>query len=100
MPAFFTPYNKASYAAQKMYQDAALHPKYDPSKLNFNEEEMEVLADIADALKKYREEFQANVFAGNIDLDKEWDNYIAELDKIGLDEWIAVYQAAFDRVYK
>jgi len=99
-PETITPFNKACYDAQKMYQDAALHPKYDPSKLNFNEEEMEVLADIADALKKYREEFQANVFAGNIDLDKEWDNYIAELDKIGLDEWIAVYQAAFDRVYK
>lgn len=99
-PATVTIFNKLSYDSQKMYQDAALHPKYDPSQLIFNEEELEVLADIEETLEKYRAEFQANVLAGNIDLDKEWDNYLAELDKIGLDEWLSAYQDAFDRAYK
>jgi len=99
-PATVTKASLETYRAQKLYQDTALHPKYDPSKLVFTDEEMETLADIETALTNYYEEFYANVFAGNIDLDKEWDNYLAELDKIGLDEWVAVYQAAFDRAYK
>jgi len=87
----------AGNEADKMYQNEAVHPKYDPSLLTFTEEESDIVASIQDALLNYRDEFQANVFAGNIDLDKEWDNYLKELDKIGLDEWLAVYQTAFDR---
>ena len=89
-----------SNEAAKMYQNEAIHPKYVPGQLTFTEEESDTLASIQDALVNYANEFRANVLAGNIDLDKEWDNYLAELDKIGLDDWLAVYQAAFDRIYK
>lgn len=87
-------------AACKAYQDAALHPKNVPAVLNFTSEEEERILDIETALLNYVKEFRANVFAGNIDLDAEWDNYLKELDKIGLDTWIEVYQTAYDRMYK
>jgi len=99
-PATVTQHTMNNFASQDLYQDTALHPKYDPSKLVFTEEELEVIADVETTLTNYYEEFYANVFSGNIDLDKEWDNYLAELDKMGLDEWVAIYQAAFDRMYK
>lgn len=86
--------------AGAMYQDSALHPKNDPTILNFTTEEEEQIADIETALLNYISEFRANVFAGNVDLEAEWDNYLKELDKIGLDKWIDVYQAAYDRMYK
>jgi putative aldouronate transport system substrate-binding protein len=30
-------------------------------------------------------------------VDKEWDGYIKELDRLGLQEWLKIKQAGYDR---
>ena len=32
--------------------------------------------------------------------DADWDNYLNELNNIGLEELIEVYQTVYDRMYK
>jgi len=32
-----------------------------------------------------------------MDLDKDWDSYVAELDKIGLNEYMGLLQKALDK---
>ena len=42
----------------------------------------------------------ANVqfITGEMDLDKDWDSYLAELEKMGLQRYIEIEQAAYDRL--
>ena len=86
--------------AQVLYQEAARHPENCPKVLNFTTDEEEEISDIATSLKNYVNEFKAGVLSGNIDLEAEWDNYLNEVDKIGLETWLDVLTAAFARMYK
>lgn len=52
-----------------------------------------LLADIGTVIN----EFQANVIEGKTDVDKEWDNYVATLKKMGLDELYEIDKAAVER---
>ena len=42
----------------------------------------------------------AKFVTGAKDIDGEWDAYLAELDKIGLETYLEVVQVAYDRMYK
>ena len=35
-----------------------------------------------------------------IDIDRDWDTYLKELDACGLQTMIDIYQAAYDRQFK
>ena len=39
----------------------------------------------------------AQFVTGALDLDKDWDSYLQELQNDGLEDVLAVMQAAFDR---
>ena len=39
----------------------------------------------------------AAFITGNKDIDAEWDNYLKELDAMGLGEVCAIYEAAYAR---
>lgn len=94
-------YAKYSTEGMIMYQNSARRPEeVVPQKFIFTAEEQEKVADISAALLAYMEEFKANVLVGNIDLDAKWDAYVAEIEKIGLEEWLNVTQAAYDRMSK
>lgn len=43
------------------------------------------------------ERFFARTITGEIDVDAEWDNYIGELKRIGLDDLISIYQKKYDQ---
>ena len=62
-------------------------------------EETEQIAEIKSSIKSYMLEMTGAFLAGNKDLDADWDSYLAELKKIGIDEIIEVYQTAYDRVH-
>ena len=63
------------------------------------EDETEQTADIGSALLGYVEEMTAAFLTGEKDIDAEWDNYLNELKKIGIEEYQAVLQTAYDRVH-
>lgn len=46
------------------------------------------------------ERFMARSITGEIDVDAEWDNYINDLKKIGLDEYEQIYQKKYDEYIK
>ena len=87
-------------AAETLYQVNAYRPDDVIPKLVYDADEIEVVAEVQTTLNDYRDEMTANFLAGNLDIDAEWDNYLAELDNIGLQELIAVKQGVYDRMYK
>lgn len=69
-------------------------------KLLFLGEESRELQTLAVELKKYIEESKIAFITGKMDLDKDWDSYLSNLKKIGMEKYIEIYQTAFDRQFK
>ena len=40
----------------------------------------------------------ARFATGDMDLDKDWDSYLKELDNMGLEKYISISQTAYDRM--
>lgn len=87
-------------AADTLYQTSGLAPEETVSTLVFNAEETEIVAELESTLQNFVDEFAATALSGNIDIDAEWESYLKEVDKIGADALLEVYQAAYDRMYK
>lgn len=45
----------------------------------------------------YVKSMMASFIRGEADLDADWDRYLAELDNIGLQQYLSVYQEALNR---
>ena len=65
----------------------------------FNAEEKKVYTDIGSAFISYVRETTCAFLTGDKDIDAEWDAYLAELDKIGYNDYVAALQVAYDRVH-
>ena len=69
------------------------------TKLPMNAEENEVIAEVEQLLKDYitqtRAEFATGVLDPNNDAD--WQKYLNNLETMGLADWVAAYQSAYDR---
>ncbi len=95
-----TAFSKRNAEANVLYQTSDWNPDHVIPMLIYTQDETEVYTDIKTTLDTYRNEMTANFLAGNVDIDAEWDNYVAELENIGLSELLEVVQAAYDRMYK
>lgn len=62
-------------------------------------EEQERLAELETNYKTYSKELAADLMLGNRSI-KDWDSYIEQMKKLGLDEILAIYQARYDRFMK
>ena len=75
--------------------------KYGPdevvSNLPMTADETQKASDIKASLDTYFYEITSQFLIGEKDIDNEWDNYLAELEKIGYKELLAAYQTAYDR---
>ena len=49
------------------------------------------------SIQTYMEETVQRWVLQNIDIEREWDNYVATLDRLGLDEITEILQTAYDR---
>lgn len=67
------------------------------SNLPMTDEETEECADIKASLNTYFNEITCQFLIGEKDIDSEWDNYLAELEKIGYKKLLETYQTAYDR---
>lgn len=82
--------------AQKVVEDAA-QPAF--PNVMFTQEELNRLSVISVDIMSFIQTKQAHwVTEGGI--DKEWDEYLASLDKMGLKEYKSIHQAAYDRYLK
>ncbi len=72
------------------------HPKLLPT-LAYTGEEAEAIADIATDISTYVTSSLAEFVTGNRPLS-DWDNYLAELDNMGLQQLLETAQTAYDRM--
>lgn len=62
-------------------------------------EETSEAADIKSAVNSYVEEMTCAFLSGEKDIDASWDEFVEELDNIGLNEYLETLQKAYDRVH-
>ena len=63
----------------------------------FTQEEQDTLNITVD-LQNYVDSMEVKFITGEADIDAAWDEYVATLQKMGVDDVIAVKQAAYERV--
>ena len=64
---------------------------------SYTAEENEDLSALLNDLTSYIEEMRAQFITGKASLDTDWEAYVNELRKMGLDDFLAIQQAAYDR---
>lgn len=84
-------YTNSTLDALKMIPDESVVT------LPMTTEELADANEIQTTLSSYVRESIGAFLTGEWDIDTYWDTYLAELDKIGIDEVLALYQTAFDR---
>jgi len=84
--------------ATMIYMDKK--PKQTIPKLIYTEDEMEEMAEPMKSLKNYVRESYALFVTGAKDIDKEWDSYLKEIEKIGGSKVLKTNQTVYDRMYK
>ena len=62
-------------------------------------EEQDDVADVASAMLTYVKEKTSIFLIGQEDIDKEWKNYLKELENIGMNDYLDILQKAYDRVH-
>ncbi|KRG11586.1 hypothetical protein ACA29_16530 [Lederbergia galactosidilytica] len=63
----------------------------------FSEEEQKVIAIQGEAITKHRDEEIAKFIIGKRDLS-EWDAYVQEIEDLGVQELIDIYEEAYNRM--
>ena len=66
--------------------------------LFFLEDENTEIATLETDLGNFVNSAMAKFVTGELDLDKDWDEYLAKLENIGLNEYIAASQTCYDRM--
>ncbi|GKX31459.1 sugar ABC transporter substrate-binding protein [Vallitalea longa] len=69
-------------------------------KLVYTEKEGERVATLKTDITTYIDTAIAQFVTGEVDIDEDWDNYIATLKQMGLDELNKIEQTAYDRMFK
>lgn len=83
--------------AYKLGSYEAVKPKEVITKFPYTVDEEKEVTEIANSLNSYVREKIALWCTGAEDVDKAWDNYLKELENIGLSKYLEITQAAYDR---
>jgi len=71
-----------------------------PGSFMMPEDEATEWEELNNAVVKYLDESVAKFVTGNLDIDKDWDAYLNNLEKIGYNRLTELTQTAYDRQYK
>jgi len=88
-----------NFTAQHYKEYVPKFPKEVISNFPYTQEEIERIANIKTTIDAYVYDMAVAFITGNKPLS-DWDNYLKELDKMGLKEYMSVSQAAYDRTKK
>ncbi|MBX3050473.1 MAG: extracellular solute-binding protein [Caldilineaceae bacterium] len=64
------------------------------------EEQSKLFGELNTTVYNVVDEWFANFVIGNYDINTEWDSYIEALNDSGLEQFLAIYQDAYDAKYK
>lgn len=88
------------------YKATKEHTKVNPDiktilpDLAYGEESAAELSRLKVTINEYLNESIIKFIAGGKDIDKEWDGYVSQLDKLGLKDYLKIVQTAYDKTYK
>ena len=82
--------------ANKVWTENTVASKYFLPSLTISEEDSVTYADKITAVNTYAEQMGIKFLTGEASLD-DWDAYIEELNKLGLQEALSIQQAAYDK---
>lgn len=68
-----------------------------PASISFTAEEAQEYANIYTDIEAYVAENTVNFIVGNSDIDKEWDNFVANIEKMGVARCVELKQISYDR---
>lgn len=77
----------------KIVSDALYEPYLEPQRLPnlwITGEDNEKIAEISQTIGRYVTQKIAEWISGQADIDAEWDRYTAELDRLGIQEWLQI----------
>ena len=66
--------------------------------LLYNNEEQQVMDEFHSTIMDYVHESYARFVMGDLSIDRDWDSYVAEFNRMGLNEVIRVTQSCWDRM--
>jgi len=81
---------KEKYEPYKQPAEMALPPLY------FGEEASQFVAELQPTIQAAVDEFLAQCVTGQQDVDQAWEGYLASLEAMGLPQFVAYHQEAFD----
>ncbi|WP_431785962.1 hypothetical protein [Paenibacillus lactis] len=96
MSAFESMYSPKMQAAMKIAPEHETKPQ---PRLAYTNEENEVLSMVGETVKKYHEEQIAKFILGQKKMD-EWDAYVAEVNRLGVQQVLDVHKSAYERTQK
>lgn len=79
----------------KYYNDK--HPEYTLPDLKYTVEETESILDAKTNIPVYIAKSMAEFITGARDLENGWEQYLSELDSMGLQTWLSAAQSAYER---
>ena len=68
--------------------------------LFFDEAQSSELVSLKVAIENYYKEMTARFITGDADIEKDWDSYVREFDRMNLARYLEIYQAAYDEQIK
>ena len=68
--------------------------------LKFTAEESTAILTIGVEIEKHIAENMVAFITGSKDVDKDWDTYVSDFEKVGLSKYLEVLQGAYDRQFK
>jgi putative aldouronate transport system substrate-binding protein len=68
--------------------------------LVFTEDQSKIFGELNTSVYTTVDEWFANFVIGNADIDADWDTYLETLNSAGLEQFLEIYQTAYDAKYK
>lgn len=95
--AYKNAYNTKVYGSVALAHEDKYMPEETIVTLPMTADESEEASDIYKTMESYVNESIAKFLTGEWDIDGYWDTYMGELEKIGYQDALAIYQTAYDR---
>lgn len=86
-------YNETENKYQPYAPDEYMQP------LSFTAEETEIYAELKTVINEYVKESIARFVTNNVDVEEGWDEYITELDNMGLEDYLDLVNTVYSRQY-
>jgi putative aldouronate transport system substrate-binding protein len=85
--------------AKQLYEPYAFKRSV-PRTMAFTLDEARRYAELNRLIVEYVEQSLARFVTGDLDLNRDWDRYLNDLNRMGLNDLLSITQAAFDRQWK